>query len=216
MWYLCLDESGDLGFDFVNKKPSRYFTICLLATSDPKAYYTIRRAIKKTLRRKVNKGGRAKRLKGEIKATETTIEAKRYFYEQVKDLRFGIFALTLNKRRVYERLTHEKERVYNFITRLVLDQIPFERANVPVQLFVDRSKGKAEIADFNTYIFRQLQGRLDPKVPLHIDHVSSEREPALQAADLFAWGIFRKYERKDTRWFEVFGDNVRFDKLYLG
>lgn len=82
--------------------------------------------------------------------------------------------------------------------------------------FLNRSKGKAEIADFNTYIFRQLQGRLDPKVPLHIDHVSSEREPALQAADLFAWGIFRKYERKDTRWFEVFGDNVRFDKLYLG
>ena len=24
MWYLYLDESGDLGFDFVNKKPSRF------------------------------------------------------------------------------------------------------------------------------------------------------------------------------------------------
>ncbi len=215
MWYLCLDESGDLGFDFVNKKPSRYFTICLLATSDPKAYYTIRRAIRGTLRRKVNKGGRAKRLKSEIKATETTVEAKRYFYEQVADLKFGIYALTLNKRRVFERLTREKERVYNFVTRLVLDQIPFERADTPVQLLVDRSKGKAEIADFNTYIFRQLQGRLDPKVPLHIDHVSSEQEPALQAADLFAWGIFRKYERKDTRWLEVFREKVRFDRLYL-
>ncbi|MGH7846534.1 MAG: hypothetical protein ACREQW_15380 [Candidatus Binatia bacterium] len=175
MWYLCLDESGDLGFDFVNKKPSRYFTACLLATSDPKVYYAIRRAIKKTLRRKVNKSGRAKRLKNEVKATETTIEAKRHFYEQVRELRFGIYALTLNKRRVFDRLTREKERVYNFVARLVLDQIPFERAHLPVQLLVDRSKGKAEIADFNTYIFRQLQGRLDPNIPLHIDHVASQQ-----------------------------------------
>ena len=67
MWYLCLDESGDLGFDFVNKKPSKHFTICLLAMSDSAAYYAIRRAAKKTLRRKVNKGGRAKRLKAELR-----------------------------------------------------------------------------------------------------------------------------------------------------
>ena len=80
MWYLCLDESGDLGFDFVNKKPSKHFTICLFATSDPASYHAIRRAARKTLRRKVNKGGRAKRLKGELKATETTLEAKQHFY----------------------------------------------------------------------------------------------------------------------------------------
>ncbi len=31
MLYLYLDESGDLGFDFINKKPSSFFTICVLA-----------------------------------------------------------------------------------------------------------------------------------------------------------------------------------------
>lgn len=31
MLYLYLDESGDLGFDFVTKKPSEFFTICVLA-----------------------------------------------------------------------------------------------------------------------------------------------------------------------------------------
>lgn len=30
MWFLYLDESGDLGFDFVNKKPSKFFTIAIL------------------------------------------------------------------------------------------------------------------------------------------------------------------------------------------
>ena len=31
MRYLYLDESGDLGFDFVNGQPSKYFTVCILA-----------------------------------------------------------------------------------------------------------------------------------------------------------------------------------------
>ena len=216
MWYLCLDESGDLGFDFVNKKPSKHFTICLLATSDPNAYYGIRRAIHKTLRRKVNRGGRAKTLKYELKATQTTLAVKRFFYQQIANQRFGLYALTLNKRRVFEQLAREKERMYNFLTRLVLDQIPFERAAEAVHLLVDRSKGRAEIREFNQYVVRSLQGRLDPKVPLFIHHVTSHEEPAIQAADFFAWGIFRTYEADDTVWFDVFREKVRFNQPYLG
>jgi hypothetical protein len=214
MWYLCLDESGDLGFDFVNKKPSRHFTVCLLVTSDPSAYYAIRRAVQKTLRRKVNKSGRARQLKSEIKATDTSLEAKRYFYKHVADLRFGLYALTLDKRRVFERLTGEKERVYNFVTRLVLDRIPFEQADDRVQLLIDRSKGKADIQDFNRHVFRQTRGRLHPMVALHTDHVTSQQEPILQAVDLFAWGVFRKYEKGDSAWFDVFKEKVRCCELY--
>ncbi|MEK6700308.1 MAG: hypothetical protein AABZ10_14850 [Nitrospirota bacterium] len=33
MLYLYLDESGDLGFDFFAKKPSKYFTVTVLAVS---------------------------------------------------------------------------------------------------------------------------------------------------------------------------------------
>ena len=155
MWYLCLDESGDLGFDFVNKKPSKFFTICLLVTSDAATYYGIRRAIKKTLRRKINKGGEVRSLKDEIKATGTTLRVKQYFYQQVKGLRFDIYAVTLDKRREFEQLMREKERVYNFIARLVMDQVPFERVDDRVQLIVDRSMGRHEILEFNTYIIRQ-------------------------------------------------------------
>lgn len=215
MWYILLDESGDLGFDFITKKPSRYFTICLLATSDSKSYYAIRQAIKKALRRKVNKGGRAKHLKHEIKGVETNLETKNYFYKQVAELRFGIYALTLNKKRVVTRLTQEKERLYNFIARQVFDRIPFEQAIERVQLVVDRCKGKAEIQDFNRYLVRHLQGRLNPTVTLNIDHLESHSEPALQAADLFSWGIFRKYEKNDSAWFDVFKGKVLYDDVYL-
>ncbi|MBU1291133.1 DUF3800 domain-containing protein, partial [bacterium] len=30
MYYLYLDESGDLGFDLVNKNSSKFFTVCIL------------------------------------------------------------------------------------------------------------------------------------------------------------------------------------------
>ena len=214
MWYLCLDESGDLGFDFVTKKPSKFFTICLLVTNDAASYYGIRRAIRKTLRRKVNKGCEARNLKEEIKATGTNLGVKQYFYQQVKDLRFDIYAVTLDKRREFEQLAREKERVYNFIARLVLDQVPFERVDDRVQLIVDRSMGRHEILEFNTYIIRQLQGRLSPKIPLNIDHALSHEEPALQAADLFAWGIFHRYEYGDAQWREAFKGKIRYDELY--
>ena len=110
---------------------------------------------------------------------------------------FDIYAMTLNKRRVYDELAQRKDRVYNFIARRVLDRIPVEDATTRVQLIIDRSKSKREIADFNSYITRQLQGRLDPRVPLD------------------AWGTFRKHERNDTRWFDVFQSKVRYDGRYL-
>ena len=82
-------------------------------------------------------------------------------------------------------------------------------------LILDKSKGKPEIADFNAYILRQLQGKLNPKIPLDIMHRLSHEMVGLQIVDLFAWGIFRKYEKKDTEWFSVFCKKIEFDNVYL-
>ncbi len=62
------------------------------------------------------------------------LEIKEYFYQQVKPINFGIYSITLNKRRVYETLIQNKYRVYNFIARNVLDQIPFDDENTRVEL----------------------------------------------------------------------------------
>lgn len=213
MWYLYLDESGDLGFDFVNKKPSRFFTVCILATSQRESFLKIRQAVRKTIRRKLNKpkGNKIQELKG----TNTALAVKCYFYQQIKDVTFGLYSMTLNKRRVYERLTYEKDRVYNFIARKVLDQISFEKASFRVQVVIDKSKSKPEVVEFNNYIFQQLEGRLDPKVSMNIDHLISHQDAVLQATDLFAWGIFQKYERKNEEWYRVFKNKVLFDEIYL-
>src|SRR2546425_1170930 len=100
-------------------------------------------------------------------------------------------------------------------SRQVLDRIPVEDATTRVQLIIDRSKSKREIADFNSYITRQLQGRLDPRVPLDVNHHRSTENLGLQAADLFAWGTFRKHARHDTAGVDVVQSKVRYDGRYL-
>jgi hypothetical protein len=213
MWYLYLDESGDLGFDFEKKRPSNFFTICILATSSRDSFLKIGQAVRKTLRRKLNKPKTQKIY--ELKGTSTSLAIKKYFWQHVADCQFAIYAMTLNKRRVYKNFAQKKDRVYNFIARQVIDHIPFEKASSRIQIVVDKSKGKPEIADFNNYIFRQLEGRISPDIPVNIDHLSSLDDAVLQAVDLFVWGIFRKYERNDKEWYDVFREKILFDKQYL-
>lgn len=216
MWYLYLDESGDLGFDFVNKKPSKFFTVTILAVGNIEANRKLIKAIKIVLRRKLNPKGKRRRIVYELKGTGTTLDIKRYFYKQVKDIKFGIYSMSLNKRRVYERLIKEKSRVYNFIAKQVLDRIPFEKNDSErVELIIDRSKSKPEIEEFNCYVRNQLEGRLNPKTPLDMYHWQSYETPGLQAADLFCWGVFEKYERNRTEWFEIFEEKIRFCDIYL-
>ena len=210
MWYLYLDESGDLGFDFVNKKPSKFFTVAILAVQGENNR-KLTKAVRITLRRKFN----AKKQVEELKGSKCPLAIKKYFYQKVQDVRFALYSITLNKIRVYERLRKDKERVYNFVVRQVLDQIPFNNANLRVEIIIDKSKTKKNIFEFNQYILRQIKSKFDPKVPLDIYHYDSKQNLGLQAVDLFCWGIFRKYENNDNEWRDVFKDNIVYDKQYL-
>ena len=164
MWYLYLDESGDLGFDFVNKRPSKFFTVAVLATQNIGNNRKIQKAVKVVLRRKLNPSSKRKRIVEELKGERTTLEIKDYFFRQLKDTKFAIYAITLNKVRVYEELSQDKSRVYNFIARQVFDNIPFEKSvGKRIILTIDKSKGKKGIREFNRYIIDQLKGRISPK-----------------------------------------------------
>ena len=122
MWWLYLDESGDLGFDFVNARPSNYFTVCIVATSHRHTNTAFRKAIKRTLKNKVNLG-KCSRIETELKGTGTRLEVKRYAWNLIRKEVFGIYAITLNKRRVYDELATNKDRVYNYVSRLVIDLV---------------------------------------------------------------------------------------------
>ncbi|MEW6409701.1 MAG: DUF3800 domain-containing protein [Nitrospirota bacterium] len=189
MLYLYLDESGDLGFDFFAKKPSKYFTITVMLVQGMENRKKIAKAVRRTLHNKLPKSEGT-----ELKGSKQSIEVKRYFYRHVESVPLELYALTLNKRRVYDYLSQNKDRVYNFIARKVLDVIPFTDASTRVSLVIDRSKSKKEIKEFDDYLIRQLSGKIEPRIPLDIDHHLSHEDLPLQAVDLFSWGIFVKYQ----------------------
>jgi len=209
MLYLYLDESGDLGFDFAHKIPSKYFTIMIMSVSGDKNRKHIAKAVKRTLKNKLN--GAVNELKG----SKQSLKIKKYFYSHIKATPFELYALTLNKSMAYNYRIKNKDRVYNFIIRRLLDVIPFTDASTRINLIIDRSKSKEGISEFNKYIVSQLSGKLEPKIPLNIDHHLSHEDLPLQAVDLFSWGVFQKYENNKMEWFDTFKDKIKYDDIYL-
>lgn len=214
MWYLYLDESGDLGFDFVNKNPSRFFTVTILLVKGVENNRALINAVKKTIRRKLDPKRRRKSIDTELKGERTSIKVKEYFYNQLINIPVELFCITMNKRRAFVKLADEKSRIYNYMARLALEQIPFGESPSRVELIIDKSKNKPQIQEFNFYVISHLQGKLDPFIPLDIYHRASHQEYGLQAADMFSWGVFRKYERRDTEWFGQFNERIRYDEQY--
>jgi hypothetical protein len=215
MLFLYLDESGDLGFDFVNKKPSKFFVVTILVVNGQDNNRKLIKGVKKTLRRKLNPKNKRNRIVQELKGTGTTFEIKRYCYHQLKDIDFKIYSIILNKRRVHEALIKNKARIYNYISRLLLEKIPFDDESVSFQFIIDKSKNRPEILDFNNYIRSQLEARINPGVPLDINHLVSCDNCGLQAVDMFSYGFFETYERKKKDWLNVFQDKIGYYTVYL-
>jgi hypothetical protein len=214
MLHLFLDESGDLGFDFINKKPSKFFTITILAPGSTEDNRKLINATKKTLKRKFNLKNPNKI--HELKGTSTTLEIKKYFYEQIREVSFSVYSMTLNKKRLYGKLVKNKDRIYNFIAKKVIDQIPIETIKeYTIELIVDKSKGKPEIEDFNNYIRKALEAKVDSKLYINILHRKSHEFHGLQVCDLFSYGIFTSYESNKNEWREVFKEKILFDEIYL-
>lgn len=216
--FIFLDESGDLGFDFKNKQPSRKFVITLLVCQNKVAVDGFKTAVRRTLKNKLNHRKSNKRHIYELHAVSLSLPIKEYFYRQIQSQDWRIYTVPLNKSRVYDYLTNKsgRKKLYNYLANFLLKQIDLSAANPAVTLVVDKCKNKAEIEDFNQYLANQLEARLPLNIPLNISHEDSKANSGLQAVDLFCWGIFRKYEREDTSWYRHFAHKIAFETEYLG
>ena len=70
--FIYLDESGDLGFDWTKAKTSRYFVITLLVCDGKHTQDKFRKAVRRTLKNKINHKKNKKRVVHELKGEETT------------------------------------------------------------------------------------------------------------------------------------------------
>lgn len=214
---IYLDESGDLGFDFENKRPSKKFVITLLVCESSQVTRGFRTAVRRTLKNKLNHGKKSSRIVHELKGTGTTLAIKKYFYRHSPKNGWQIYTVAVNKERVHEHLRTKsgKQKLYNYISRFLLEHVNLTDMRNAVTLVVDRCKNKDEIADFNQYLKNQLDALLPLDVPVNFYHERSHENTGLQAVDLFCWGVFRKYEHNDHEWYREYGARIVFETEYL-
>jgi Protein of unknown function (DUF3800) len=92
---IYLDESGDLGFDFNKPKTSKKFVITLLACDNTVTMRHFRKAVRRTLKNKLNHKNARSRIAQELKRTRTSLTIKEYFYRNLPESGWHIYSVIL-------------------------------------------------------------------------------------------------------------------------
>lgn len=208
MFYLFLDESGDLGFDFNKPGTTKHFVETVLLLPDTAAKRAMEKAVARTIKTKISPS-RKDRSRLELKGATTDFKIKQYFWRQCAKIDFDIYSVILDKKALPNKLHSQTSRIYNFMARQVVDEVPWPKADTRIVISIDRSKPPQEIQIMNQSLLVQIQGRIAPNLPLHIYHVNSLAIKELQAVDMFSWGIFRRYEKNDTAWYDCFSEKIK-------
>ena len=215
MIYIYLDESGDLGFNFENKKPSDFFTITVVVVRNIKSNKWIKKEIETTIKRKLNTKIKNKRFVQEIKWSKTELWIKKYLFKRIDKFDFEIYSITFNKRWIYEKLKKNKARLYNYFVKQLIDKINFDNVKNRITIVLDKSKNKEQIKDCNDYLIRNIENRISLEVDIDILHEDSIIIKQLQLADVFCYWFFEKYNKKNTSWLEIFKNRVKYDELWF-
>ena len=164
MKYIFLDESGELGD---KSSSSKYFVITLLSC-DEGEIYALRRIIRK-VREKIVK----KKMKKypEIKGNNSTNEIRFEVLQRFVQTNSEIFTIILEKSKIYEYLKKKKDKLYNYLSNLILNECSLD--NPSVYLIVDKSKSNRSLReDFDNYIRKKLNEK-NQSCKLSIKHENS-------------------------------------------
>lgn len=102
----------------------------------------------------------------------------------------------------------EPHRLYNLLSREIMERVDFSFLNDHVHLIVDECKGKHERSVFDYFLKTNLESKLPIDVSLNILHESSHNNAGLQAVDLFCHGIVRKHALNDIGWYSEFSNKI--------
>lgn len=208
--YIYLDESGDLGFNFANN-PSSHFVITILVCHDRKTVAAIKTAVRRTLLTKYHHK-KTKHPIIELKGSTTTFNVKQYFYgllSKYTNEEFEIYSIIANKAQLLQKFGKpDPNRLYNTLSREIIERIDFSQTKEHIQLFVDQCKGRYQRAIFNNFLKNNIEPKLPLNVSLNIQHKFSHDIAGLQTVDLFCHGIAKKHVQADTSWYALFADKI--------
>ena len=123
----------------------------------------------------------------------------------------AIMAIFLNKSKVYSRLQDEKHLLYNYVVNILLDRIMTKKyidKTQPITLVAaKRETNKFLNTNFKSYLQSQLKN--NHSVLIDVDIKMPSEEKSLQLVDCVSWSLFRKYEMKDKKYYEVIKNLIK-------
>jgi len=195
MYYIFIDESGDLG---TKKSSSKYFVMAGVKVDD---YKKLDRIITKT-RRETKKNLITS---NEIKGSNLPKEVKIEIFEKLDNVDYETFIIILEKINRYKfKDAFDNKKLYDNIASELAKLINIDSSSM---IFIDKSKNKEEeIIDFNEKFVVNLNNF--KRFPVEIDHVDSKNYKGLQLADLIAWSAFQSVENENMEFIDLLKNKV--------
>ena len=207
--HVFADEAGN--FDF-SRKGSRYFVLTTITVDD----FTIGDELQQ-LRRDL--GWRGVELRGEFHATTDSQAVRNEVYAVIARHDFRIDATILEKAKAMTHLQQDEIRFYQTAWFLHMKYVAPRITTQDDELFVvGASLGtRAKQDSFHKAIF-EVVGQTAHTTQFKTAAWSAACEPCLQVADYCCWAIQRKWERNDSRSYDLIRDRIvsEFDVFRRG
>jgi hypothetical protein len=199
MAYIFLDESGDLGFDFLKRKTTKYFIVTVLFCNSKRPIEKCVRHVHRGLRKKYRK------LHSVLHATAEEPVTRQRLLKKLSEKECLLMTIYLNKEKVYTKLQNEKPILYNYVTNILLDRIITKKL-IPITGEVHLIASKRETnkflnENFKAYLKNQVKD--SHALNLLVEIKSPAQEKALQAVDFISWAVFRRLEYGDDSYYNI-------------
>lgn len=195
--YAFMDESGTVGAS----NGTHFLVIAVLTVARP-------RDLEVPVRRALKKSGRDLTA-GEIKASRASEKNNLRMLEAAANHTVGIVAVIVDQKAISIPPKNPEEIYRQAVTRaihILLERFP------KIDICLDKRYSNAEFRDKLEQHIRENVMDVFPQMAL-IRQQSSHERKELQAVDAVAWAFFQKYERGNSRFYDVIASKVIAEEM---
>ncbi|MEM7345248.1 MAG: DUF3800 domain-containing protein [Chloroflexota bacterium] len=197
--YGLLDEAGDVG-----RKPgsSKHILVAVVLVHHKRELH---QAVSRTRKRL----GKKKRNLPEFKAFKTDPRIVRRLLGYIAAIECEIVAVVADKQ--HHLPGDEAEQLYRDLCAQAVERC-LERHN-RLSMILDKRYTNPKLRARQNEAILAVAETL-PQAFLALEHLDSQQEHALQAADAIAWALFQKYEHRDDSFYNIVKAKIVGEKMW--
>jgi hypothetical protein len=204
MYYLFLDESGDLGLN-KNDRSSNHFIITILISDEVKQLEKLVKNSHKMLRKNIKKLSG-----GVLHSVKEKPRTRIWILKKLSTINIKIMILVICKSKIRQNILKQKHLLYNYLTSFLIHKLlvdKFISLNDHVNLIAERREtNKFLNENFGVSLVNELYK--NHKLNITVSVKTASQSKPLQLVDFVSWAIFRKYEYKDNMYYDVIKSKI--------